>query len=80
MGAQDMSGNVWEWVSDWYGENAYTSALDTNPTGPETGDSKVLRGGYWYSASEGLRSTNRARNVPVNRFGHNGIRCAAPGK
>ncbi|GBU22738.1 hypothetical protein R80B4_02650 [Fibrobacteres bacterium R8-0-B4] len=45
LGIYDMSGNVWEWVSDRYGK--YSSTAQTNPTGPTSGSYRVFRGGSW---------------------------------
>jgi formylglycine-generating enzyme required for sulfatase activity len=46
-GVLDMGGNVAEWVADWYASNYYMTSPDNNPTGPESGRSRVTRGGYF---------------------------------
>ena len=48
LGIYDMSGNVWEWVNDWYDKDYYRSSPRSDPTGPVSGQSKVLRGGSWH--------------------------------
>jgi len=47
LGLFDMTGNVWQWVQDWYDPEYYKNSPKDNPTGPEKADMKVLRGGSW---------------------------------
>ena len=58
FGLYDMHGNVWEWCHDWYVPNLGNNAV-LNPSGPSTGQEKVVRGGAWNSLPPDLRSASR---------------------
>jgi eukaryotic-like serine/threonine-protein kinase len=83
FGVMDLAGNVWEWVSDWYGP--YTSTAGhtpaDNPKGPDKGDTKVLRGGGWNGSDPSWeRPSFRFSTDPSHRNYAFGFRCAADPK
>jgi formylglycine-generating enzyme required for sulfatase activity len=80
-GVQDMIGNAWEWVNDWYSETVYTTEPVASPRGPGTGEKRVLRGGSWDSTPNFLRTALRYSHFPGYRSNSFGFRCAreAPG-
>jgi formylglycine-generating enzyme required for sulfatase activity len=85
-GLYDIVGNLWQWVSDWYGSDYYANSPDRNPTGPAEGKLKVLRGGSFANGDDCLRVAYRSswdadKEDGEETMGHlreHGCRCVSP--
>jgi formylglycine-generating enzyme required for sulfatase activity len=75
-GVHDMAGNALEWVADWLDAGYYQRSPGQNPKGPDSGQSRVLRGGSWYGYPILLRATARSVSSPDVRSLYFGFRCA----
>jgi uncharacterized surface protein with fasciclin (FAS1) repeats/formylglycine-generating enzyme required for sulfatase activity/beta-lactamase regulating signal transducer with metallopeptidase domain len=74
LGFHDMIGNAWEWVSDWYGD--YTRSAKTDPTGPETGKSRIARGSFFDFEDGFCRASRRYEIQTIDSGGGTGFRVA----
>jgi formylglycine-generating enzyme required for sulfatase activity len=76
LGLYDMSGNVWEWVQDNFDKDYYKYSPKDNPTGPSSGETRVLRGGNWGTDPWGLRATTRFGYNPAYGRDSGGFRLS----
>jgi formylglycine-generating enzyme required for sulfatase activity len=76
FGLYDMHGNAYQWCADWYNRDYYAASPNDDPKGPDTGSSRVSRGGGWFSFAAGCRSARRIWVSPVLRSIYLGFRVA----
>ena len=74
LGIYDMSGNVWEWCKDWFGD--FEKSLQKNPDGPKSGSYRVLRGGCWDDDAEVCQISIRDMSTPDLYGSDDGFRLA----
>lgn len=76
FGVFDMTGNLTEWVSDYYKKDYYSESPSNNPQGPETGSYKVFRGGFWGGSDPAIfRNSARPYLPPETALSMHGFRC-----
>jgi formylglycine-generating enzyme required for sulfatase activity len=80
LGLHDMSGNVYEWCQDWFGDGYYGRSAKADPQGPASGEQRVLRGGDWFNVSGNARTNRRGSYYPSIRGTNYGFRLVLPQK
>jgi len=80
LGLFDMTGNLWQWCSDWFDEEYYRHSPEKNPQGPASGNNRVLRGGSWNDAAASSRASERWSYLPVSSYYNFGLRLVLPEK
>jgi formylglycine-generating enzyme required for sulfatase activity len=76
FGLFDVLGNASEWVNDWYDKNYYQHSPSQDPSGPTSGQERVVRGGSWVNDPVDARVSGRDRSIPSARSNGDGVRCA----
>jgi formylglycine-generating enzyme required for sulfatase activity len=74
-GLLDMAGNVRQWIADWYSGTYYSKVRNNNPTGPEIGTNRVLKGGNWSDPVVRVGSSARFEHDPKSPGNDRGFRC-----